>query len=115
MLNIVIHKYLLDLNSLSIFEDGVLGVVEIEMHEGATFLSFQNQLEQPYLWVLEDVVKPKGKFRFQLVLTGFSPEVDPITGRDPATLAGYYIGTALFEGGRFVVHLFHYPYPSEDL
>lgn len=94
-----IHKYTLDPSSV--------GKVEaIEMHDDARVISFQNQLdpydrqEVPVIWVLESPDRPKVLFPFKLAMTG-----EQVPGGEERAVERY-LGTAQFDGGRFVLHLF---------
>lgn len=89
----VIHKYTLD-----VLEIGK--VQTIEMSADATIVSFQNQNNSPVIWVLESPDRPRVPVPLALAMTG---ERVP-GGREEAEQR--YLGTAQFENGRFVLHLF---------
>lgn len=73
--------------------------IEIEMHKGATPLSFQEQHGAACVWALVDTEAPKTMRRFRLAGTGHTLDADD----------GTYVGTAQFRGGSLVFHLFVYP------
>lgn len=64
---------------------------------GATILSFANQFETPVIWALVDNEAKKETADFRLFGTGHGiPTLTRLT----------YIGSAQFQGGEFVWHLF---------
>lgn len=68
----------------------------VQMPAGATVLSFGNQYEWPTLWALvDDPESPPEDRRFALIGTGQTIEH---TGR--------FIGTATFQNGTCVMHVF---------
>lgn len=81
-------------------------VQTIKAHKSGGFLSFQNQREVPTVWIAVEPASPPETLRCQLVPTG--AEV-PDTAQ--------YLGTAQFEGGALVLHLFALPFetPVEDM
>ena len=79
-----VHKYVLDLSDEQ----------EISMPRGAEILHFNNQNESPTIWVRVDTRNPSTNFN--LSIRG--------TGHDNAS--GKYIGTAVFQAGALVLHLF---------
>lgn len=83
----LIHKYCLQFTFL---EKQV-----VEMHAGAELMEFQNQKGVPVLWVREDPSQGKVKRTFSLIPTGAA-----------APDLRLYVGTAQFEGGDLVLHLF---------
>lgn len=69
----------------------------LSMREKSEILSVQNQDEYMVIWVLSDDNLPFEERTFETYWTGQSI-------RDPEKLR--YVGTALFDNGNFVSHLF---------
>ena len=86
-----IHKYVLDIRKCD-------DVFEVQMPQDAEVLSFNNQLEKFCIWALVDTDKPRVTRKFGLMGTGR-------THSQPDKI-GKFIGTALFEHGIYVFHLF---------
>lgn len=73
------------------------GVAVIEVPEGAELLSAREQHDQVAIWFRCDPEAPKTQRRVALCMTG-SPA--------PTAEQGRYLGSALFDHGRFVLHVF---------
>lgn len=84
------------------FELNLGGITELELPEGCRWLSVANQNEKLVLWVELDPDRPKVTCRFITVATGHNLRPSE---------TGEFIGTALFQGGQFVFHVFeHRPF-----
>ena len=73
------------------------GITEVQLPVGAIILSVQNQYDTLALYVEVDTTVPIEKHRFLVVETG--KELINDKGR-------LYIGSALFFGGDYVLHIF---------
>lgn len=82
-----IWKYQLTFNDLN----------EIEIPKGGKVLSFGNQFDVGCLWAMVDPEAEKEKRRFRIFGTGHPIEIS--VNLD-------YIGTAQFDGGNLIFHLF---------
>lgn len=74
----------------------VAAMQTIPLPIGATILHFANQFETPVVWALVDTEAPTEYIVFHMVGTGH---------RMPNSYC-VYIGSAQFQGGEFVWHLF---------
>ncbi len=79
---------------------GPEGECTVMMPRGAKVLSYQNQEETACIWALVDPDEPTQPKRFYLVGTGYEMQYNPSALR--------FIGTALFQGGIYVNHLFEF-------
>jgi hypothetical protein len=83
----------------------VLDEFHLDLPEDATILSFAEQKGEPVVWVALQPDKPMVRRYFRLAGTGHTVNVRP--GQKLA-----YIGTAQFDSGSFVLHLFEFPPPT---
>jgi hypothetical protein len=77
------------------FED----IQTINMPAGAQAFSFQNQYEKPVLYAVVDTDNPPKLRTFRLAGTGHDIDAYHDGNLEP-------IGTAMFQGGALVMHLF---------
>lgn len=81
------------------FEINIGGVTELQLPEGSRWLSVASQHEKVALWVELDPNAPKVTHQFFSVGTG---------DHFPEGHIGEFIGTVMFDNGRYVFHVFEH-------